>query len=117
MEKRNFIRVDFPECASIKHDNQMFFANIKNASLQGLFISTVQDVPLNTPLRITIYLSQNSSIHLNADVVRHEETGIGVKIKAININSFVNLRNAITAKCHDFDGTMRETDKISNCIH
>jgi hypothetical protein len=117
MENRNFIRVHLPECASIKHDNQVFFANVKNASLQGLFINTNQKLPLHTPLQITVYVSPHASIYLNADVVRCEDSGIGVKIKGMDVNSFVHLRNAITSQCKDHDLVMRETYKITDCIH
>lgn len=116
MEKRNFVRVDLPECASIKHDAQMFFANVKNVSLQGLFLTTTQQIPAQTPLQITVYVSPNSSIHLNADVVRCDDDGIGVRIKRMDVNSFVHLRNAITARCNDYELVMRETYKITNCI-
>ncbi len=117
MEKRNFIRVDFPECASVKYDNQMFFANIKDASLQGLFINTNQHVPMNTPLNVTIYVSHNASIYLNVDVVRCEDEGIGVQIRDMDVNSFIHLRRAITTKCDDHELVMQETYKIANCIH
>lgn len=117
MENRNFIRVQFPECASIKHDGQMFFANIKDASLQGFYINTNQSLPVCTPLQITVYLSPHSSIHLNAEVVRCEDSGMGVQIKGMDVNSFVRLRNAISLKCEDHDLIMRETFKMTNCIH
>jgi hypothetical protein len=117
MENRNFMRVQFPECASIKYDGQMFFANIKNASLQGLYINTNQKLPVNTPLQITVYLSPNSSIYLSAEVVRCEETGMGVQIQRMDVNSFVNLRNAISLHSNDHDQIMRETYKITDRIH
>jgi hypothetical protein len=117
MEIRNFTRVNFCECASIKHDNQMFFGDITNVSLQGLFIKTTQKVPLQTPVEITVYSSQNSSIYLNARVVHCEDVGIGFQIYGMDVNSFVHLRNAVTMNCSDHDLIMRETFKVTNCIH
>ena len=117
MENRNFIRVQFPECASVKFDGQMFFANIKDASLQGLYINTTQKLPVSTPLQITVYISPSSSIHLNAEVVRSEEAGMGVQIRRMDVNSSVNLRNAISLLCNDQDQIMRETYKITDRIH
>jgi hypothetical protein len=117
MENRNFTRVNFCECASIKHDNQMFFGDIKNVSLQGLFINTSQKVPINTAVEITVYFSQNSSIYLNANVVRCEDTGLGVQISRMDVNSFVHLRNTVTMQCNDHDLIMRETFRVTNCIH
>jgi hypothetical protein len=117
MEKRNFTRVEFSEGASIKHENQLFFGDIKNVSLQGLFIKTSHEVPLHSPLQVTVYFSPNTSIYLNANVVRCEENGIGVQIKGMDVNSFVHLRNAISLQCKDQGLIMRETYKITNCIH
>ena len=95
----------------------MFFGNTKNMSLQGLFIETTQKMPLHTPVEITVYFSQNSSIYLNASVVHCEETGIGVQISGMDVNSFVNLRNAVTMQCNDHDLIMQETFKVTSCIH
>lgn len=117
MEKRNFIRVDFPECASIKYENQMFFANIKDMSLQGLFISTSQNVPIHTPLQVTVYVSHSASIYLNVDVVRCNSEGVGVQIREMDVNSFIHLRRAITAKCSNHELVMQETFKIANRVH
>lgn len=117
MEKRNFTRVAFTEGASIKHENQLFFGDIQNICLQGLFIKTNYDVPLHTLLQVTVYFSSESSIFLNAAVVRREESGIGVQIKGMDVNSFVQLRNAIAKKCNDHGRIMRETYKVTHCIH
>ena len=117
MEKRQFVRVQLPECASIKYNDHTCFANIKNASLQGLFIEINRDVPLDTNLQITVFMPSNTSIRLNANVVRHEQSGVGVKIQSMDVNSFVNLRNVISKSCHDFNGLMSETYKMTSCIH
>ena len=117
MENRKFTRVDYCECVSIKHENQLFFGDLKNVSLQGMFIKTTQKMPLNTPVEITVYFSQKSSIYLNANVVRCENAGIGIQKSGMDVNSFVNLRNAVTMHCDDHDLIMRETFKVTNCIH
>jgi hypothetical protein len=117
MDNRNYARVKFTECASVRDDSQMFFANIKNASLQGMFITTNQNVPLHTLLKITIYLPPDFSIYLNAEVVRCETTGIGVQINKMDVKSFIHLRNAITLQCDDRELIMREALKIAHLIH
>jgi hypothetical protein len=117
MENRNFTRVDFSQCASIKHEDQTFFGDIQNLSLQGLFIKTPEKVPLHTPLEITVYFSQNSSMYLNANVVRCEDAGLGIQISGMDVNSFVHLRNAVSMQCNDQDLLMKETFKVTSCIH
>jgi hypothetical protein len=117
MESRNFTRVDFCECVSIKHDDQIFFGDIKNLSLQGLFIKTPEKLPLSTPVEITFFFSRNSSMYLNANVVRCEEAGLGIQISGMDVKSFVHLRNVVSMQCNDHDLLMQETLKVTNCIH
>jgi hypothetical protein len=117
MEKRNFTRVEFSECASVKHDNQVFFCDIKNISLQGLFIKTDQELPLNAAVEITVYKSSDSSFRLRANVVRCEEMGLGMQIMRIDVNSFVQLRDLVAMQCNDQNIIMRETYSMAKCIH
>ncbi|MBC7963865.1 MAG: PilZ domain-containing protein [Steroidobacteraceae bacterium] len=117
MEKRFFTRVKFVENVSINHDNQLFFGDIQNICLQGLFIKTKHSVPLQTSLQITVFCSPDSSIHLNANVVRCEASGIGLQIRKMDVNSFVQLRNVVATQCNDHGRIMRETYKVTNCIH
>ena len=117
MQKRNFTRVEFAECASVKHEDQIIFADIKNMSLQGLFVKTGQEIPLNALVEITIYNSPNSSVLLNANVVRREENGIGMQIKGMDVHSFVYLRDVVAKQCNDQDLIMLETYKMASCIH
>ena len=117
MEKRNFTRVEFSECASLKHDGQVFFGDIKNMSLKGLFIHTNQEIPLNTTVEVTLYSPPGSSFRLYADVVRSEENGLGMQIKGLDVISFVHLRDAIAKRCEDHELLMAETYKMAGCIH
>src|SRR6266496_2575018 len=116
MEKRHFTRVEFSGCASVRHDGQVFFCDTKNVSLQGLFIETEQELPLNAAVEITIYYSPDSSFHLNADVVHCEEMGLGMQIKRIDVHSFVHLRDVVATQCNDQDTIMRETYGMAKCI-
>lgn len=116
MKKRCFTRVDFSECASVKHDDQVFFCDTQNVSLQGLFIKTCQELPLNTAVEITIYRSPDSSFRLNAKVVRCDQMGLGMQIKRIDAHSFVHLRDVVAMQCNDQDLIMRETYMMAKCI-
>jgi PilZ domain len=117
MEKRNFTRVDFSDCASVRHDNQVFFGDIKNMSLQGMFIQTNQELSLDTVVEITVYRPPDSSFRVQANVVRCEENGLGLQIKGIDVNSFVHLRDLVTTQCKDHELIMRETYRMAGCIH
>lgn len=117
MEKRNFTRVNFSVWASIKYEDHVVFGDVDNVSLQGLFFKTEQEIPLNTDVGVTVYNSSCSSIYLNAKVIRHEHSGIGMQIHKIDANSFVSLRNIVALHCNDQDLVMRETYKMAGCIH
>lgn len=117
MPKRNFTRVEFSECVSVNHEDQVFFGDIKNMSLQGLFIKTDQPVPLRADVEITVYHPHNSSFSLLANVVRCEKNGIGIQIQKMDANSFARLRDVVAMQCNDLDLIMRETYQMTGCIH
>lgn len=117
MDKRNFTRVTYSGCASIKHDDQVFFGDINSLSLQGLFVQTQQKIPVNIPVEITVFNSDNISFKFNARVVRYDDDGLGMQIKYIDIESFAHLRNSVIDQCQDIDLIMRETYKMADCIH
>ena len=117
MEKRYFTRVEFNKGASLKQGSHLFSGDIQNICLQGLFVKTNQPVPLNTPLQVTVFCSPDSSIQLNTNVVRCEESGLGLQISKMDVNSFVQLRNLVATQCNDHGRIMRETYKVTNCIH
>jgi hypothetical protein len=116
MKKRYFTRVEFSECASVRHDGQVFFCDIKNVSLQGLYIKTDQELPLNTTVEITVYHSPVSSFRLNANVVRSDNIGLGMQIKQIDAHSFVRLQDVVAKHSNDQDLIMRETHRMARCI-
>lgn len=117
MDNRNFTRVDFFGEASIRYNDHIIIGNIENLSLQGLFIKTDQVLPLNLPVQVTVYTYANSSFNLHANVVRRDESGVGIQIDEMDVYSFVRLRNIVELKCNDQDVVMRETYKIVGCIH
>lgn len=109
--------MDFYECASVKHEDQVFFGDIQNISLQGLFIRTDQEIPLNAKVEVTVYHAPNSSIYLQAYVVRREKAGIGMQINRMDVNAFVHLRDTVAMHCNDHDLILLETYKMAGCIH
>lgn len=117
MENRNFTRVIFSGNASIKYNDKILLGYIENISLQGFFIKTKHELPLNKQLEVTISHSHNSSINLHASVVRSNEDGFGMKIKDLDVNSFVRLRDVVSQQCNDQTIIMNETYKMLSCIH
>jgi hypothetical protein len=86
-------------------------------SLHGIFLKTDYDIPLNIPVNVTVYYSNQVSLKVNAKVVRREEHGVGLQINDLNVNSFVPLRNIVTKNCSDKGAVMQETFKMLKCVH
>ena len=117
MEQRNFTRVNVSAAAAIKCNDQVILGDISNVSLQGLFIKTDKKFPENLPVDVTVYLYPKTSFSLHADVVRRNESGVGIQLKKIDMQSFVHLRNVVAMHSDDHGAIINETFKMSSCIH
>jgi hypothetical protein len=117
IDKRLFTRVEYTELVSIYYDKQVFPGEIKNVSLQGLFIALEHKIPQYAPFDVMVVFSSDESIILNASVVRCGKTGIGIQIKQMGLSSFFHLRKAVGMQCKDLDLIIRESCMISSCIH
>lgn len=117
MEQRNFTRVVFSAAAAIKCKEQVFLGDIANVSLQGLFIKTDQEIPLNLPVDVTVYHFPSTSFRLHADVVRQERNGVGLQIKKIDMQAFVLLRNVVAMQSMEHAAIIDETFKMTDRIH
>ena len=116
MNYRNFTRVDFSEFASIKFDEKVYFGNVENISLQGLFIKTHEEIPLNTPVDVAVYHTSDHSIRFSAAVVRLENSGIAMRIRKMDSYSFFQLKNVVAERCPDQKLILCETEKMACCI-
>ena len=111
MEKRELIRVPFQIDASILYQGQIFQGKIDNLSLKGMFIRTNAQFKLEDTIEITIRLAGESSeleIKVNGVVVRKTETGIGVQLEKVDLDSFIHLRNIVAYNSGDEDKVMDE---------
>ena len=116
MNYRNFTRVDISEFASVKYGERIFFGNVKNISLQGLYVKTHEEIPLNIPVEVTVYHCPDVSIRLLANVVRQDLSGVGIQISEMDTNSFVKLKNVIEEHSGDREFVLHETIKVVSCI-
>jgi hypothetical protein len=114
---RLFTRVEYTELVSVHYEDQVFLGEIKNLSLQGMFIALEHKIPQYAPFDVTVVFSSDESIILNANVVRCGKTGIGIQIKHMGLSSFFHLRKAVGMQCKDLELIIRETCMISSSIH
>ncbi|HBE77426.1 MAG TPA: PilZ domain-containing protein [Firmicutes bacterium] len=111
MEKRELTRVAFHIEAIIKYQERTFTGKVENLSLKGMFIQTAENLKLKEPLAISIHLAGDSSdleIKLNGNVVRVEQSGVGVQFDKIDLDSFIHLRNIVAYNSGDEDNVMNE---------
>jgi hypothetical protein len=81
-----------------------------------MYLKTEHEIPLDIPVNVTVYHSNMSSLKVNARVVRREESGVGLQINNLNVNSFVQLRNIVSDIIKDQGAVMQETYKMLKCI-
>ena len=117
MNKRHFTRVDYSVGASVSYGNEVFFCNTDNLSLRGMFLKTDHEIPLDIPVHVTVYRDSQSSLRVNARVVRKEGYGFGLRINYLDVNSFVQLRKIVTDYSKDPGSITQETFKMLKCIH
>jgi hypothetical protein len=117
MDNRDFTRVKYAVGASISYGDEVVICTTDNLSLRGMYLRTRHEIPLDTPVRVTVYDSSLPSLKVNAQVVWREERGVGVQINNLNVDTFVQLRDIVTESSKDQDTVFQETYKMLKCIH
>jgi hypothetical protein len=88
-----------------------------NLSLKGMFLKTDHEIPLNVPVRVTVYHSGKSSLNVDAKVVRKEaRKGVGLEISALNATTFAQLRDIVATNSANPGKVMQETYTMLGCI-
>lgn len=109
---RNFTRVELAAGARIETDQAQVPGDVANISMNGMFIRTRQQLPVDNTVRVFIYPGADEEIHVQARVLRSSEGGSALKIEKMELDSFVKLRNIISEKCDDQEVIMREVFKV-----
>jgi len=98
MDERNKSRVVFHVNASIGYNNHTINGDVENLSTSGMFLNTKENIPLDTDVEVSIYLSGTTSelsLKISGVVVRKDQKGIGVNFKEIEFDSYLHLKNII----------------------
>ena len=110
-EKRNFSRVDFKVSALLQSEGVALKGEVKDVSLHGLYLMTDQQLPIGTPVEITIYLStalEPVVINVAGTVARLMPGGIGCSFDKMDVDSFAHLRSVISYQGGDESKVMAE---------
>jgi len=98
MEKRSFTRIPLQAKALVRAKETTVIGVIENLSLNGIFLKTPEKLRVNRVVKIELLFTGTSSqlsILLNGEIVRHENTGMAVHFKDIDLDAFFHLENLI----------------------
>jgi hypothetical protein len=110
-EKRNFSRVDFKVSALLQSEGVAIKGEVKDVSLHGLYLETDQQLPIGSPVEITIYLSAATDpivIVVSGTVARIMSGGLGCSFDKMDVDSFAHLRSVISYQGGDESKVMAE---------
>jgi len=111
VNNRNFSRVSFAIDALVTQAEITIKGEVRNISLQGLYIETDGKLEAGLPVDVSIQLSGTTpevAIKATGSVVRIDENGIGIKFSKIDVDSFAHLRNVVSYQCGDGDKVIGE---------
>jgi len=116
LEKRNFSRVGFKVSALLQCEGVALKGEVKDVSLHGMYLATDQQIPVGTPVEITIYLTTALDpvvINVSGTVARLMSGGIGCSFDKMDVDSFAHLRSVIAYQGGDDARAMTEfTDYV-----
>ncbi len=114
MGERNKSRIVFHVNASLEYNGNTVNGDVENLSTNGMFMNTADDIPLDTPVEVSIYLSGTTSelsLKINGVVARKETKGVAVIFKEIEFDSFIHLKNIIDFNDAGNSAAMKEYEK------
>jgi hypothetical protein len=114
MSKRDKSRVVFHVNASLEYDGVTVNGDVENLSTNGMFMKTSENIPVDTAVEVSIYLSGTTSelsLKINGVVSRKEEKGVAVIFKEIEFDSFIHLKNIIDFNDTGNPNVMKESEK------
>jgi hypothetical protein len=99
VDRREFTRVRAHVEAQVSADSPVLIAGeARDISLNGVYVLCDERLPPGTPCRVFLYLGEPQEqlvIRANGKIARADETGIGVELTGIPVDSFDHLRNLV----------------------
>ena len=98
MEKRNFDRIPFQTKAIVRSKDATVIGIVENLSLDGIFLKTPEKLNLNRIVKIELLFTGTSSqlsILLDGKIMRHENVGMAIQFKNVDMDAFFHLKNLI----------------------
>jgi hypothetical protein len=111
MSTRKFSRVNFTVDATIKTAERQFHGDVKDLSMNGMFMLTSERLQLGDAVDITIILTgSDPEIHVDfsGTVTRIDENGIGFSFKKMDLDSYTHLKNIVAYNIDDAEKVVEE---------
>jgi len=115
MEKRSFARIPFKTKAIVRHKDSTVIGIVENLSLAGIFLKTPEKLALKRVVKIELLFTGTSSeisILLDGKISRHENIGMGIEFKNMDIDAFYHLRNLISYSTDQMEKLKKEFEKF-----
>jgi hypothetical protein len=98
-DRREFTRVRAHVEAQVSSDTPVLIAGeARDISLNGVYVLCDERLPAGTPCRVFLFLGESQEqlvIRANGKIARSDETGMGVELTGIPVDSFDHLRNLV----------------------
>ncbi len=115
MEKRIFTRIPFKTKAIVRQKDSTVIGIVENLSLAGIFLKTPERLGLNRLVKIELLFTGTSSqisIILDGKITRHENTGMGIEFRNLDLDAFFHLKNLIIYNTDEIDTVKKEFEKF-----
>jgi hypothetical protein len=111
MEKRRNTRVAFEVGAVVKYKRKVIKGNVINLSLNGILLKTETVIPEDSKVKVGISMEGTTSkllVNIDGVVVRSNISETAVTFNAIDLDSFIHLKNIIIYNEGDEEKIMQE---------
>jgi hypothetical protein len=115
MEKRHFARIPFQTKAIVRSKDATVIGIVENLSLDGIFLKTPEKLKLNRIIKIELLFTGTSSqlsILLDGKIMRHENTGMAIQFKNVDMDAFLHLKNLISYNTNQMEKLNEEFQKF-----
>ena len=106
-ERRKKTRVAFQTVVELTVEGRpVSVKSSSDISLKGLFVETGAGLALGTPCQVTIRLAgydENLTLHIEGEVARCQEDGLGIRFTSMDPDTFFHLRNIVLYNAADPD--------------
>jgi c-di-GMP-binding flagellar brake protein YcgR len=116
-DRRKYTRIALQLKAELKlAGNNIYHGRTKNISFGGVFVfcNNAAGIPVGEEASLTLVLdsrSHRSEIAFRCEIVRTDETGVGVKFISVDINGYQQFKNLMVFNSSDPDVLLAELDK------